>query len=97
MMDHNESDSFVLTVLIDRINSELTGIEIALIDAIQEHCEKNNVSMRQLAVLTGLSVGKVTYHLRGGGDSTLFNLLNIAQKIGLEGSITLHLKPKVDQ
>ena len=96
-MEHQDSGSFVLSVAIDKIDSELTGIEISLIEAIQQHCEKNNISMRQLAVLTGLSVGKLTYHLRGGGDSTLFNLLNIAQKIGLEGSITLHLKPKADQ
>ncbi|WP_042861381.1 MULTISPECIES: hypothetical protein [Acinetobacter] len=96
-MENQETDSLVLSVPIDRVNTELTGIEIALIEAIQQHCEKNSISMRQLAVLTGLSVGKLTYHLGGGGDSTLFNLLNIAQKIGLEGSITLHLKPKAEQ
>ena len=96
-MSMNEMDELVLSVPINKVEAELTGIEIALIESIQQHCEKNEISMRQLAVLTGLSVGKLNYHLRGGGDSTLLNLLQIAQKIGLEGSITLHLKQKADK
>lgn len=94
-MSMNEMDEIVL-VPISKVETELTGIEIALIEGIQKYCERNDISMRQLAVLTGLSVGKLNYHLRGGGDSTLFNLLQIAQKIGLEGSITLHLKQNAD-
>lgn len=89
-------NEIVLSVQINKVDTELTGIEIILIESIQQHCEKNNISMRQLAMVTGLSVGKLNYHLRGGGDSTLFNLLQIAQKIGLKGSITLHLKKDAD-
>lgn len=96
-MNIEDMDDIVLSVQINKVETELTGIEIALIESIQQHCEKNNISMRQLAMLTGLSVGKLNYHLRGGGDSTLFNLLQIAQKIGLEGSITLHLKQNAEK
>lgn len=89
--------AFELSVPIEKIETELAGIELALIEAIQAHCDENEISIRQLASLAGSSVGKVHYHLGGGGDSTLYNLLLIAQKIGLSGSITLELNPKADQ
>jgi hypothetical protein len=92
----NQNLPVELTIPFDRLDSELIGIEVELIEAIRSHCEVNNISIRKLATITGLSSGKLKYHLQGGGDSTLYNLLIIAQKIGLSGSITLNLKPKAD-
>lgn len=80
-----------VSVPIEKVESELAGIELALIEAIRAHCEKHEISIRQLAALVGTSYGKVNYHLSGGGDSTLYNLLFMAQKIGLTGFITLQL------
>ena len=89
--------SVELSIPFERIDLELIGIEVELIEAIRFHCEKNNISIRKLAMITGLSSGKLKYHLQGGGDSTLYNLLIIAQKIGLTGSITLNLAPQADE
>lgn len=92
-MEHGDIE---LSVPFDKLETELSGIEIELIEAIRAHCEKNSISIRGLATITGLSSGKIKYHLQGGGDSTLYNLLMIAQKLGLEGSITLHITPQAD-
>lgn len=89
--------SFELSIPIEKIDTELVGIEVGIIEMIQVHREKHKISMRQLSALTGLSVGKLNYHLQGGGGSSLGNLLLIAQKIGFAGAITINLTPHTDK
>lgn len=84
-------DVFEISIPFENVDTGIAGIEVELIEAIQAHCKKHDISVRQLAAIAGLSSGKVKYHLNGGGDSTIYNLLLIAQKVGISGSITLAL------
>lgn len=81
-----------LSMAIGQLGSEWDGFSLLLCDAIIEQMTSRNISYRHLAKISGLSYGKLRYHLDAKSVSSLYELLRVAQCLGIKGSLTLTLK-----
>lgn len=85
------------------VKSDLKNIEVMLseygnllVTQIYEVKDQKGLSIRHVAEICGLTLGKLRHHLQNSGESSLPNLILIADKMGLKGSIQLTIKPYVE-
>lgn len=76
---------------IQDVSKHLIGLQFSLADYLKKYIAKNDISLRQIASLSGLSKSTIEYHLSGESDNNLGKLLLIAQHLGLSGNICINL------
>ena len=81
----------------DTLALDFIGLETELLALILKKKNELNIGMRALADLSGMSLGKLQYHLSGGAGSSLLQLLIIAKALNITFEISVNLKSNIGE
>lgn len=91
-IQHEDTSTDYLKYPIKAIDAHLTEYENLLRNAINSKVKRENISVRQLALLVGVSTTNIRYHLKNENGRSLQPLIVMAFKLNIQGEICLSLK-----
>ncbi|WP_436658839.1 hypothetical protein [Acinetobacter sp. P1(2025)] len=82
------------TLNLSDVEGNFVGLELALISMISDYMMVNNMTLRDVSHLTNIQTRMIHYYLSGNAKDCFLKLLNIANKLGFSGNLTLQVKSK---
>lgn len=82
----------------ESLDMDFVGLESELLALVLAKKNELNMGMRTLAELSGMSLGKLKYHLGGGvgTGASLLQLLQIAKALNIYFEFSINLKSNQD-